>query len=139
MQPDSFIGIAGKLLGDLRQAARAQLDLLDLEAQRAGQALALMLAYGMVAGLLLCAAWIGLCAVAVLLLVEHDMRASMALLLLVLLNVAGGVGLALAMRRQARVLSFPATRQNLGSGVLLFLAWRKLRRPAHPASPAAPA
>ncbi len=122
MQPDSFIGIAGKLLGDLRQAARAQLDLLDLEAQRAGQALALMLAYGMVAGLLLCAAWIGLCAVAVLLLllVEHDMRASMALLLLVLLNVAGGVGLA------------------LGSGVLLFLAWRKLRRPAHPASPAAP-
>jgi hypothetical protein len=136
MQPDSLIGIFGQLLADLRTAARAQLHLLDLEAQRAGQALALMLAYGMLAGLLLCAAWLGLCAAAVLLLVEHDMRASMALLLVVLLNLVAGAGLVLAMRYQARLLSFPATRQNLGSGVLLFLVWRKLRRPATP--PGAP-
>jgi uncharacterized membrane protein YqjE len=132
MQPDSLLGTLGQILADLRCAARAQLHLLDLEAQRAGQALALMLAYGMVAGLLLCTAWLGLGAAAVLWMVELGCRVSLALLLAVLLNLAAGLGLLFAMRRQARTLAFPATRQNLGSGVLLFLAWRKLRSPPSP-------
>ena len=132
MKPDSLLGTLGQLLADVRCAAREQLRLLDLEAQRAGQALALMLAYGMVAGLLLCTAWLGLCASAVLGLVELGCRVSLALLLGVLLNLAAGAGLVFAMRRQARTLAFPATRQNLGSGVLLFLAWRKLRSPSAP-------
>ncbi|RFO97155.1 hypothetical protein DIC66_08405 [Rhodoferax lacus] len=134
MKPDSLKGTFSQLLADVRTAARAQLRLLDLEAQRAGQALALMLAYGMVAGLLLCTAWLGLCAAAVLWLVERGSSASLALLLAVLLNLLVGAGLLLAMRSQARTLAFPATRQNLGSGVLLFLAWRKLRSPP-PAGP----
>ena len=129
MKTDSLKGTFSQLLADVRKAAREQLRLLDLEAQRAGQALALMLAYGMVAALLLCTAWLGLCASAVLGLVELGCRTSLALLLAVLLNLVAGLGLLLAMRRQARTLAFPATRQNLGSGVLLFLAWRKLRSP----------
>ncbi len=122
----------GQLLADVRGAAQAQLTLLDLEAQRAGQAATLMLAYAMVAGLLLCTAWLGLCSVAVLALVEQGCRLSLALLLAVLLNLLAGLGLGFAMRRQARRLAFPATRQNLGSGLLLFLAWRKLRPRANP-------
>ena len=134
MKHDGLKGTFSQLLADMRTAAREQLRLLDLEAQRAGQALALMLAYGMMAGLLLCTAWLGLCAAAVLLLVERGSSASLALLLAVLLNLLVGAGLVLAMRSQARTLAFPATRQNLGSGVLLFLAWRKLRSPP-PAGP----
>jgi hypothetical protein len=134
MKHDGLMGTFSQLLADVRTAARDQMRLLDLEAQRAGQALALMLAYGMVAGLLLCTAWLGLCAAAVLWLVERGSSASLALLLAVLLNLLLGAGLLLAMRSQARTLAFPATRQNLGSGVLLFLAWRKLRSPP-PAGP----
>ena len=127
MPQDSLINQVFQFLDDLRRAAQMQLQLLDLEAQQAGNALALMMVYGLVAGLLLCVAWIGLCAAGVLWLVQLGCNLSLALLLGVLLNLVGGLGLGLAMRRKARALSFPATRQSLGSGVLLFLIWRKLR------------
>ena len=132
MKAEGFMATLGLVLDEVRAAARDQLRLLDLEAQQAGQALALMLACALVAGLLLGAAWLGLCAAAVLGLVELGLRTSLALLLAVLLNLGAGVALLLAMRQQARALAFPATRQNLGSGVLLFLAWRKLRSGAGP-------
>lgn len=130
MPKNSLFTAFSLLLEDLRGAAQLQMQLLDQEAQHAGQTLALMLGFGMVAGLLLFTAWIGLCAAGVLWLVQLNCNVIVALLVAVLLNVAGGVALGFAMRRKARVLSFPATKQNLGSGVLLFLAWRKLRRAA---------
>jgi Putative Actinobacterial Holin-X, holin superfamily III len=132
MPPDNFLGALGQLLAGVRHAAQAQLRLLDLEAQRAAQALVLMLAYGLVAGLLLGTAWLGLCAAAVLWLCTLGCNTSLALLLAVLLNGVAGLGLLWAMRQQARTLAFPATGHHVGSGVLLFLAWRKLRSPPAP-------
>jgi uncharacterized membrane protein len=122
-----------QLLAGLREAAREQLRQLDLEAQRASKALALLLAYGLLAGLLLAFAWLGLCGVLVLWLVERGESPSQALLLAVLINLAGVVGLLLAARHHARKLTVPGTHKGLGAGMLLWLAWRQLRThtPAH--------
>ena len=86
-----------------------------------------MLAYGLLAGLLLGFAWLGLCGVLVLWLVEHNLSPSLALLLAVLLNLAGVLGLVLAARRKQRLLSMPGTHKGIGGGMLLWLAWRQLR------------
>lgn len=137
MGQHAFTALIGQLLAGLREAAREQLRQLDLEAQRASQALALLLAYGVLAGLLLGFAWLGLCGVLVLWLVERELTPSLALLLAVLLNLAGVLGFALAARRKARLLSVPGTHKGLGGGMLLWLAWRQLRPPT-PASPPAP-
>ena len=134
MGQQAFMALIGQLLAGLREAAREQLRQLDLEAQRACQALALVLAYGLLAGLLLGFAWLGLCGVLVLWLVERNLSPSLALLLAVLLNLAGVLGLVLAARRKARLLSVPGTQKALGGGMLLWLAWRQLR-PQPPQAP----
>jgi uncharacterized Tic20 family protein len=119
--------LVAQLLAGLREAAREQLHQLDLEAQRASKALGMLLAFGMLSGLLLAFAWLGLCGVLVLWLVERGQSPSVALLLAVLLTLAGVVGLLLAAHRQARKLSVPGTHKGLGAGILLWLAWRQLR------------
>jgi hypothetical protein len=135
MGQHAFTALIGQLLAGLREAAREQLRQLDLEAQRASQALALMLAYGVLAGLLLGFAWLGLCGVLVLWLVEQSLSPSLALLVAVLLNLAGVLALVLAARAKQRQLSVPGTHKGLGAGMLLWLAWKQLR-PHHPPSPA---
>lgn len=139
MGQHAFTALIGQLLAGLREAAREQLRQLDHEAQRASEALALMLAYGVLAGLLLGFAWLGLCGVLVLWLVEQNLSPSLALLLAVLLNLAGVLGFALAARRNQRRLSVPGTHKGLGAGMLLWLAWRQLRpHHTHPHPPQRP-
>jgi hypothetical protein len=130
MGQHTFTTLIGQLLAGLREAAREQLRQLDLEAQRACQALALLLAYGLLAGLLLGFAWLGLCGVLVLWLMERNLNPSLALLLAVLLNLAGVLVLVLAARSKVRLLSAPGTHKGLGGGMLLWLAWRQLRPPS---------
>jgi len=137
MGQNAFMALIAQLLAGLREAAREQLRQLDLEAQRASRALGLLLAYGMLAGLLLAFAWLGLCGVLVLWLVERGQSPSLALLLAVLLNLAGVLALVLAARRQAHRLTVPGTHKGFGAGMLLWLAWRQLR--PQPASQTPPA
>lgn len=127
MGQHAFTALIGQLLAGLREAAREQLHQLDLEAQRASRALGLLLAYSMLACLLLGFAWLGLCGVLVLWLVEKSLSPSLALLLAVLLNMVCVLGLLLAARRQSRQLTVPGTHKGLGAGMLLWLAWRQLR------------
>jgi uncharacterized membrane protein YqjE len=137
MGQHAFMTLIAQMLAGLREAAREQLRQLDLEAQRASRALGLLLAYGMLAALLLAFAWLGLCGVLVLWLVERGQSPSLALLVAVLINLASVLGLLLALRSQARKLTVPGTHKGLGAGMLLWLAWRQLR--PHPSSPTPPA
>jgi uncharacterized membrane protein YqjE len=138
MGQQAFMALIGQLLAGLREAAREQLRQLDLEAQRACRALALLLAYGVLAALLLGFAWMGLCGVLVLFLVERNLSPSLALLMAVLLNLLGVLACVLAARREARLLSVPGTHKGLGGGMLLWLAWRQLRPPTPASAPVSP-
>jgi hypothetical protein len=135
MGQHTFMALLGQLLAGLREAWREQLRQLDQEAQSAFQAMLLMLAFGLLACLLLGFAWLGLCGALVLWLVEHNLSPSGALLLAAVLNLIGVLGMLLAARRELRLLSVPGTQQGLGAGMLLWLVWRQLRPRASAAPP----
>lgn len=101
------------LWNDLRGLAHDHLELAALETQRAGQSLASIVVYGIVAGVLGVSAWIGLASAVVLWLTDRGMTASTALLLAALLNLAGALGFAIAIRIKSRYLRFPATLRSL--------------------------
>jgi TRAP-type uncharacterized transport system fused permease subunit len=104
---------AQSLWQDLRELGYDHFLLVTLEAQRAGKSLAIMVAAGVLMAGLLCGAWIGGMAAAVLELTGHGVRISHALLI-----VAGG-NLLLALmlygliRHMSRYLGFPATLGSL--------------------------
>ena len=91
-----------------------------------------------ISALLLGFAWLGLCGVLVLWLVEQNLSPSLALLAAVLLNLAGVLGFVLAARRKQRLLSVPGTHKGIGGGMLLWLAWRQLRPAVAKDQPAGP-
>jgi len=101
------------LWNDLRGLAHDQLRLAALEAQRAGESLVAIVAYGIVVGVLLAGAWLGAAIAFVLWLVGLGVGASAALLVAVLINLAGAVAFAVAIRRRSRYLRFPATVRSL--------------------------
>lgn len=128
-----FSAIAAQLLAGVRALASEELQQLDRQAQRATQTLAVVLGFGVVAALLLGFAWLALCGILLLWLLAQDFSASLALLAVLLLNLAGALGCVLALRQRARQLAFPGTRQGLG-GAMLWLAWRTLRPQSAPPS-----
>ena len=84
-----------------------------LETQRAGESLVGMVVAGVMVGVLLSCAWLGLVAAAVLWLVGNGMVASSALLLAVAFNVLLALILLGVIRRKSRYLQFPATLRSL--------------------------
>ncbi len=85
-----------------------------LETQRAGKNLVDMIVAGVMVGVLLIGAWLGLMAAAVLELVEHDVVAtSSAILLAVASNLLLTLILFGVIRRKSRYLQFPATLRSL--------------------------
>jgi Flp pilus assembly protein TadB len=102
VDPVGLMDTADALWGDLRGIVQDHLQLLALEAQRAGESLAHILAYSLVIGVLLLF-W----------LVECGLAPSAALLLFALFNVMGMASLAFAIRRRSRLLRFPATQRSL--------------------------
>jgi uncharacterized membrane protein YqjE len=104
---------ADALWGDLRGIVQDHLQLLALEAQRAGESLAHILAYSLVIGVLLLSTWLALSGALVFWLVEYGLAPSAALLLFALFNVMGMASLAFAIRRRSRLLRFPATQRSL--------------------------
>ena len=96
------------LLEDLRRYAHDHLQLVTLESQRAGEALAAMLAFGIAVGVLLVSTWLIVLGALVLTLIHSGVTTNMALLLALLMNICGVFGLVVAIRHKSRYLRFPA-------------------------------
>ena len=101
---------AQSLWHELRGLTHDRFRLAALETQRAGKSLVDMIVAGVMVGVLLISAWLGLMAAAVLELVEHDVVAtSSAILLAVASNLLLVLILFGVIRRKSRYLQFPAT------------------------------
>lgn len=101
---------AQSLWHELRGLIHDRFRLAGLETQRAGKSLVDMVVAGVMAGMLLISAWLGLMAAVVLELVKHDVVAtSSAILLAVLSNLLLVVILLGVIHRKSRYLQFPAT------------------------------
>ena len=104
---------ASALWHDVRALAYDHLQLAALETQRAWQGLVAILAYGIIIGVLAVSAWLSLAGLIVRGLVNHGIGAGTAVLGVVVLNVLGAGGFAVAVRRESRALCYPATVRNL--------------------------
>ena len=107
---------AQSLWHELRGLIHDRFRLAALETQRAGKSLVDMIVAGVMVGVLLIGAWLGLMAAAVLKLVEHDVVATSST---ILLAVASNLLLVLILfgviRRKSRYLQFPATLRSFQS------------------------
>lgn len=106
-EPGLFDGVTA-LLEDLRGQAHDHLQLVALESQRAAEALAAMLAFGVAVGVLLVSAWLIVLGALALTLIRFGVTTNMALLFAVLTNIFGVFGLVVAIRHKSRYLRFPA-------------------------------
>ena len=104
-----LIDNAVALWGDLQAVAHDHLALAALEAKRAGQSLVAIVVYGVVIAILAVTAWIGIVAAGVLWLVQLGLNASLAVLIGVVVNLAGVFGLVLLIKQASHALQFPAT------------------------------
>src|SRR4051812_44382819 len=104
-------GVLAELTGTLssaRAAASRFLDLASLEARRAGLAFVWMIGLGLAAAICAVAAWLGLMAALVLWAVMLGHSPLVAVLVLVVLNLAAGAGLVYGCISMSRDLLFPA-------------------------------
>ena len=108
-----LIASAEALWHDLRGLAHDYLRIAALETQRAGESLVAIVIFGIVTGILLVSAWLGLAAALVLWLISLGWHGSLALLLAVAINLAGAAGFVFAIRTRSRNLRFPATIASL--------------------------
>jgi uncharacterized membrane protein YqjE len=108
-------GVAGvaTLWSDLLGLFRDHVEVAVLELQRAGESLVTIIAYAVLAGVLLAAAWLAAASVVVLWLIEHGIAGSAAMLLAVALNLFGVYALLRAIRRRGLHFGFPATLRSL--------------------------
>src|SRR5437868_13527515 len=113
MRSDGVVAELSGAIAGARGLASNLLELLGLEARRAGLMLVLMLACGAIAAVLLIAAWLGLLAVLVLWGVSLGTTWQAALGLVVFANAAAAVALFWLCARASRDLTFPATRREL--------------------------
>jgi len=106
---------AQSLWHELRGLTHDRFRLAALETQRAGKSLVDMIVAGIMVGVLLISAWLGLLTAAVLGLVAHGMVACSAILLAVAFNLLLALILLRVIRRKSRHLQFPATLRSLQS------------------------
>jgi len=100
-------------LTSARATASNFLELVSLEAQRAGMSLVWMVAWAVVAGICLVATWLGLMAALAMWVTSLGLSPIAAVLLVALLNAAIGGALIFASIAMSRGLLFPATRRQL--------------------------
>lgn len=116
-----FLENASGLWDDLRGLAHDHLQLAALETQRAGKSLVDMVIYAVAAAILVVTAWLGLMAAGVLWLIDFGLNASLALLLVVALNIAAACILLVMIRRSSEHLRFPATVRSLKSDAAMIV------------------
>ncbi len=104
-------------LSNALTAARAALsntfELLTLEGRRAGLALMWMVAWGLIAAVLIVAGWLGLMGALALWAVSWGVSLLAAMLVLALINVLAAAILLMACVKTSRDLLFPATRRQV--------------------------
>jgi hypothetical protein len=101
------------VLSSVRETVSSFLELVSLEARRAGAALVWMVAGGMVAGACLVATWLGLMAALAMWVTSLGLSPILAVLVVTLLNLALAGGIAFAGIRMSESLAFPATRRQI--------------------------
>jgi hypothetical protein len=101
------------VLTSVRETVSSFLELVSLEARRAGTALVWMIAGGVLAGVCLIATWLGLMAALAMWVTDLGLSPLLAVLLVTLLNLALAGGIAFAGIRMSDSLSFPATRRQI--------------------------
>ena len=101
------------VLGSVRETVSSFLELVSLEARRAGAALIWMIAGGVLAGVCVIATWLGLMAALAMWVTSAGLSPILAVLLVSLLNLLLAGGVAYAGIRMAESLSFPATRRQI--------------------------
>ena len=102
-----------RVLSAVRETVSSFLELVSLEAHRAGAALVWMVAFGIVAGVCVIATWLGLMAALAMWLTNVGLSPILAVLLVALLNLAFAGALAFAGMRKSDSLTFPATRRQI--------------------------
>jgi uncharacterized membrane protein YqjE len=100
-------------LGSARAMFSGFLDLLSLEARRAGLALMWMVAWGLVAAICIGGAWMGLMVALVMWAVSLGMPPIAAVVAVAAINLAAGIALFCVCIRMSRDLLFSATRRQL--------------------------
>jgi uncharacterized membrane protein YqjE len=111
--PAGLIEQGLKLFEGVQSLLRIHLQLLALEARRAAWGLVAIAAFSAAIGLLLALIFLGLTTALVLWLMEEGLRPSVSVLLSTLLNVGGVILFVSAIQREARTLTFPASRNSL--------------------------
>jgi hypothetical protein len=96
-----------------RDALSNFLELIALEARRAGLALVWMIACGLVAALCIAAAWLGLMAALALWVVSLGLPPIAAAIVIAAINLAAGAGLLKMCTRMSRALLFSAVRRQV--------------------------
>ena len=104
------------LWSEIRGVAHDQLELLSLEAQMAGQALARLLILGAAMGVLLAATWLSILLAGSLWLWEQGLRASAVAVIAIVINAIAVGGLAWTMRRARKDIGFKRSLQALQPG-----------------------
>ena len=107
---------AAALWTDLKGLAHDHLELVTLEAKRAGESLVSMVVFGIVVAILVVSAWMGLVAALVLWLVALGLAPALAVLIGVAINLAGAGGLVFLIKARTEALKFPATVRALKPG-----------------------
>ncbi len=100
-------------LGSMRAAFAGFLELLSLEARRAGLALAWMVAAALVAAICIAAGWLGLMAALAMWIASLGAHPIAAVVAVASINLVCGVALIWTGVRLSRALLFPATRRQL--------------------------
>ncbi len=101
------------VLSSVRETVSSFLELVSLEAHRAGSALVWMVAFGIVAGVCVIATWLGLMAALAMWITALGLSPILAVLLVALLNLAFAGALAYAGIKKGDSLTFPATRRQI--------------------------
>lgn len=110
--PGLFDDVVG-LARDFQALAHDQLQLVALEAKRAGHNLVMMIAAAIALGILLATVWLGMMGAVVWWLIAIGIVPAVALLAMTLLNLAAAGACFGLIRRSRRSLGFPATLRSL--------------------------
>lgn len=109
-------GVFDELLGafaSARESLAGFLELMALEARRAGLSLVWMLVLGLLAGMCFIATWLGISAALAITMMSAGLGAVAAVLLVALFNLVAGVIFILCGVRMSRNLLFAATRRQI--------------------------
>lgn len=111
---DGLFSNASALIADYRALATSYFKLAALETKKAGESLVLIVALGIITGVLAVTSWLAMVAAATLALIEFTVLSpSGAIFCMAAINIVIALGLLFVIFRQSRALLFSAITRNL--------------------------